>query len=203
MTDRPAERGSYAKTAQTRERILDAAMEAFGQRGTRGATLGEIAERVGMSQAGLLHHFDSKTGLLLALLDRFDREELPDPPPRTVSEGVAYVREGLARGVDRPGLFQLHVTLSAEATDPGHPAHDRFVERYDRVVDEFRSALVDAAESGTLAQGVDLTALAHLVVAAMDGLRLQKLLNDDVDVLASIDLLMSALVATYATGTDD
>jgi len=174
-------------------------MQVFGQRGTRGSTLAEIGELVGMSQAGLLHHFGSKTGLLLALLDRFDREELPDPSPRTVAEGVEYVREGLVRGLERPGLFQLHVRLSAEATDPDHPAHDRFVARYDKVAEEFRSALVDAAESGTLTTGVDPTALAHLVVAAMDGLRLQKLLNDDVDVLASIDTLLTALVAAYAT----
>jgi len=201
MTGR-AERGEYAKTAQTRERILDAAMQAFGQHGTRGSTLGAIAEQVGMSQAGLLHHFGSKTGLLLAVLDRFDREESPDPPPRTVADGVAYVRDELARGAGRPGLFQLHVTLSAEATDPDHPAHDHFVERYDRVVEEFRSAVAGPPGQPALADGVDATALAHLVVAAMDGLQLQKLLNDDVDVEASIDLLLTALVTAYGARPD-
>jgi AcrR family transcriptional regulator len=198
MTERARERGEYAKTPLQRERILDAAMLVFGRRGNRGSSLREIAERVGMSQAGLLHHFGSKNRLLLAVLERFDQEEQPAAPPRDVAAGIAYVREELAHGLERPGLFQLQVTLSAEATDPGHPAHDHFVEHYRRVTHQFRAAIGAAVEAGQVRNEVDVDALARLIMAALDGLQLQKLLNDDVDVLASIDVLFDALVTRYA-----
>lgn len=198
MTTRPGQRGAYAKTPRQRERILDAAMHVFGRRGNRGASLREIAERVGMSQAGLLHHFGSKNQLLLAVLRRFDQEEQPESPPRSVAEGIAYVRQELVRGLDRPGLFQLQVTMSAEATDPAHPAHTHFVAHYRRVSEQFCDAIRGAIEAGQVRSDVDVPAMARLIMAVLDGLQLQKLLNEDVDVLASVDLMFDALLAAYA-----
>ncbi|NYF98840.1 TetR/AcrR family transcriptional regulator [Janibacter cremeus] len=201
MITRPGRRGAYSKTPRQREKILDAAMAVFGQRGNRGSSLREIAERVGMSQAGLLHHFGSKNQLLLAVLERFDQEEQPDSPPRSVAEGIAYVREELIRGLDRPGLFQLQVTMSAEATDPAHPAHDHFVAHYRRVSTQFCEAIDGAVHAGQIRGDVDVPAMARLIMAVLDGLQLQKLLNEDVDVLTSIDLMFDGLLAAY--GADD
>ena len=92
------------------------------------------------------------------------------------------------------------MTLSAEATDPGHPARDHFAEQHRRVAHQFQGAIAAAVESGELRGDVDVDAMAHLLMAALDGLQLHKLLDDDVDVLASIDLLFDALVASYAVG---
>lgn len=203
MVNRRSERGAYAKTPRKREQILDAAMVVFGRRGNRGASLREIAERVGMSQAGLLHHFGSKNQLLLAVLERFDQEEQPETPPRSVAEGIAHVREELANGLGRPGLFQLQVTLSAESTDPSHPGHEHFVAHYRRVSHQYRDAIRAAVELGQARSDVDVDAMARLIMAALDGLQLQKLLNDDIDVLASIDLMFDALQTTYAVDGQD
>ncbi len=65
-------RGEYAKSAATRTAILDAALEVFAESGYRAGSLREVAERVGMSEAGLLHHFRSKSALLMAVLDHRD-----------------------------------------------------------------------------------------------------------------------------------
>ena len=199
MTVQSGGRGAYAKTPQKRQQILDASMAVFGRSGNRGASLREIAEQVGMSQAGVLHHFGSKQRLLLAVLERFDQEEQPESPPGTVAEGIDYVRSELAHGLDRPGLFQLKVTLSAEATDPAHPAHDHFVAHYRRVSEQFCDAIEAAVTSGQVRRDVDVRAMAHLIMAALDGLQLQKLLNDDVDVLATVNLMFDALLAAYTT----
>ena len=51
-----------------KRRILSTAVEVFGEQGYRGTSLREIARRVGMSDAGLLHHFGTKTGLLAATI---------------------------------------------------------------------------------------------------------------------------------------
>ncbi len=52
-------RGQYGKTAARRQEIVDAAVEVFGTMGYNKGSLREVADRVGMSQAGLLHHFPS------------------------------------------------------------------------------------------------------------------------------------------------
>jgi AcrR family transcriptional regulator len=46
------------------ERLLAAAVEAFGQRGYHATTTREIAERAGMSPAGMYIHFQSKQEIL-------------------------------------------------------------------------------------------------------------------------------------------
>src|SRR4249920_1985097 len=72
MSQQGAVRGPYAKTAARRQDILDTALEVFAQQGFRGGSLREIADRVGLSQAGVLHHFDSKEALLAAVLEQRD-----------------------------------------------------------------------------------------------------------------------------------
>lgn len=188
--------GQYAKTPAQRSRIVDAAMQVFAERGERGASLREIAERVGMSQAGLLHHFGSKHRLLLAVLDRFEQEEQPDEPLTSMEDSIAFVRAELARGLDRPGLFQLQMTLAAESIDPDHPAHEFFVDRYQRVTAQFEEPLRAAVADGVLRSDTDTRAVAQLVIAAMDGLQLQRQLDEDTDMTAAFDLLLDALVRT-------
>lgn len=59
-----------------REQILDAALRLFGQRGYEGTSMSEIAQTLGMSKAGLYHHFRTKDDILHALLDpQFDQVE--------------------------------------------------------------------------------------------------------------------------------
>ncbi|MET9359222.1 helix-turn-helix domain-containing protein [Streptomyces sp. NPDC006617] len=117
-------RGSYAKTAEVRQKILDACVEAFGAGGLHGAIMKEIAERARISQTGLLHHFDSKAELLVEVLAAHEREtaatvreaddlEASTSPARiedtgdTPAEGRRSLRPGVtglrARAPARPG----------------------------------------------------------------------------------------------------
>lgn len=184
-------RGSYAKTPEQRRRILEVAIDVFGRLGNRGASLREIADRAGMSQAGILHHFGSKDGLLMAVLA--DRDEAHGRL-ESVAGGVAELRALLVQAQRNPGLTQLFTTIAAEATDPEHPAHTFMVDRYRRTVGTFTAAIEAGKHDGDLDERVDAEALARLLVATMDGLQAQYLLEgDDVDVLASFDLLIQTL----------
>ncbi len=51
-------------TAARRQDILRAAMQVFGSKGYRQGSLSEVAELVGMTHAGVLHHFGTKVQLL-------------------------------------------------------------------------------------------------------------------------------------------
>jgi AcrR family transcriptional regulator len=55
------------RAGDTRERILDVALELFTEQGFDGTSLREIAERLGVTKAALYYHFASKDDILLAL----------------------------------------------------------------------------------------------------------------------------------------
>lgn len=171
-------RGEYAKTAETRQAILDAALEVFAS-GYNGGSLRDIAERVGMSEAGLLHHFKNKSALLQAVLDHRDdlARAIVDFDAADPVDGLRGLAKLAAYNASIPGVVELFCTLSAEATSPAHPAHDYFINRYAYV----RRSIGDCARridaSGGLKQGVDPDRFAVTTIALMDGLQVQWLLD--------------------------
>ena len=173
--------GGYAKGRATREEILDAAMQLFGEVGYHTASLREVASRVGISPPGLLHHFTSKAVLLAAVLER--RDEIDEVAfEADVAAGRDYF-DALARLIDRnaarPGIVELYATLSAEATSPDHPAHAYFQDRYRRVIAMSVTEFERFHDEGRLRPGIDPLTAARLTVAVMDGMQIQWLLAAD------------------------
>jgi AcrR family transcriptional regulator len=54
--------------ADTRQRILDVALELFGEHGYAGTSIADITSRLGISKAALYYHFTAKDEILSALL---------------------------------------------------------------------------------------------------------------------------------------
>jgi AcrR family transcriptional regulator len=54
----------------TRARILDEATRQVAVRGLTAASLGDVAEAVGLSKSGLFKHFESKEAMQLAVIDQ-------------------------------------------------------------------------------------------------------------------------------------
>ena len=72
----------------TRQRILDATIEVYRERGIPAATLKAIAERADVSRGSILHHFGSADGLLGAVLDGIlESLDLPDPAALEAMDG--------------------------------------------------------------------------------------------------------------------
>ncbi len=69
VIDRP-EPGRRLPRAQRREQILTAATEAFARSGFAATSLEDIAAEAGITRVILYRHFDSKTDLYQAVLDR-------------------------------------------------------------------------------------------------------------------------------------
>jgi len=53
---------------RTRERILDAALTLFADRGYEATSMREIAEQLGITKPALYYHFDSKADIVRAML---------------------------------------------------------------------------------------------------------------------------------------
>ncbi|MEQ8264134.1 TetR/AcrR family transcriptional regulator [Pseudohaliea sp.] len=63
---RPPRRRSTARTGETRDEILTAALQQFAEYGFHGASLREISKRSGVPLSALHYHYGSKDGLFFA-----------------------------------------------------------------------------------------------------------------------------------------
>ncbi|MGW6689154.1 TetR/AcrR family transcriptional regulator [Streptomyces sp. NPDC054961] len=165
-----------ARSEERRAEIVRAAVEVIAERGYRGAALGTVAERVGLTQQGLLHYFPTKEALLVAVLEERDRW---DTGGGRRAEAGAWRLDLLASLVDynamRPGIVQTFSALLGESVTEGHPAREFFAERYAQVRGEMTAVL--RAEFGErLPSGLTPEQAAPLLTAVMDGLQYQWLL---------------------------
>lgn len=166
-------RGPYAKSAERRAAIVEAAFEVFAERGFNSGSFQDVADRAGMSQTSLLHYFPNKSALLLAVLDR--RDEIVDDIPDASQSLTDSILGRAHANVKIPGVIQLYTVLCGEATTAEHPGRDYFVTRFRNLRTEY------AAELRTLPlrEGVDPDRAAATIVALWDGIQLQWLLEPD------------------------
>lgn len=65
-----------ARRTQTRERLIEAALGVFAEKGVLAATVEEICEAAGFTRGAFYSNFDSKDSLCIAVLDRQAEETL-------------------------------------------------------------------------------------------------------------------------------
>ena len=180
-----------------RQRILAAAIEIIGDKGFRGFSLKDLAVRCEMTDAGLLHHFGSKVGLLTAVLDERDRRdeiavaamlgEQARHPPRSPEAARAILRSLVQRNAESPEIIRLYAMLRIEAMAPDHPAHRYFRQRDAAAHRMFGQLLAQVAD--------DPESLARQVLIAIDGLEQQWLRDDQrFDLLAEWDKFAGKLI---------
>jgi beta-glucosidase len=188
-------RGPYARGRETRESILQVALEVIGDRGYGATTLKEIAAAVGMTQAGLLHHFGTKETLLIEVLRK------RDDVSRTIvgsdgADGQPLLIRLARRNLEIRGLIALFVHLEAAAGDPDHPCHAYFVER-DRIVHErIRSDIEHRQTEGTFRADVDPSKIARIMLALSNGLQAQWVIDSSIDLPGALEYLWGQFVTT-------
>ena len=57
------------RSRTTRRRLIEAALDSFGERGLHGVTVAVIAERAGVSRGAAQHHFPTREDLVAAAVD--------------------------------------------------------------------------------------------------------------------------------------
>ncbi len=180
MTSSPAQaRGPYAKTAATRERILEASESVFADSGFGATTMKEVAARAQISERGLVHHFPNKEALLAAVLERHEQRTPLSDAPAPAAQALSQLVEQVQRDASRRGIVELHATLSAEASSAEHPAHDHYRLRYDSFRLYVTTIFDELAEAGALSSSLTPAELAASYIALSDGLQLQWLYNPD------------------------
>ena len=165
--------------ADRRTAILDETIRIIGEQGYRAFSINTLAKRCGLSTPGLLHHFGSKEGVLVALLeerDRRDKEALAGQLGKW--RGEALTRDQIlqvlhaivAHNAGQPQMMRLFTVLRAEALSSDHPAQSYFLEREKRVQAMLRDIVAPVAG--------DAAATAMQVQAMMHGMEAQWLRSD-------------------------
>ncbi|MEW2399484.1 TetR/AcrR family transcriptional regulator [Streptomyces sp. NPDC046862] len=172
--------GRYAKGQARREEILRTALQAFADQGFRATSMREIAEAVGLSQAGLLHHFRSKDDLLAEVLRLRDEENYAFNQRFGQEVGLAALRrlvDMVELNARQAGLVQLYTVLSGESVSADHPAQPYFTARYAELRERVSGYLRVARDEGQIRADVDLVQAATVIIAVVDGLQVQWLLS--------------------------
>ena len=167
-------------TLAKREQILKAAVEIFGNKGSTNGTLADVAEQVGITHAGVLHHFGSKQKLLLEVLAYRDQADVAELAEKHIPGGpelfLHLVRTAFANE-KRPGIVQAYTVLSAESVTDDHPARDYFEERYTTLRREVTAAFHELCAQEGVRDPDTIAAASAAILAVMDGLQLQWLLH--------------------------
>lgn len=161
-----------ARTPDTerRRQLLDALVTEFATGGVGDRSLRAVADAVGTSHRMLLHHFGSREGLLVAIVEEVERRqmgllaELPDDPVEGFAAMWADVRRPELRQFER--LFFECYARAAQGEKP-------FARMVPGAVDGWLREVKEAADGP-----VD-PALARLGLAVIRGLLLDLVATDD------------------------
>lgn len=121
-----------------RERVLEAGLELFGERGYHATSIAEIGERAGISKSVLYHYFASKAKLYEAVVEAETRDLLErvaaavpaDPEAPRLRAGVEAYLDFLA---ERPAAWRLFLR------DP--PVEPALIDVYERLASERAAGL--------------------------------------------------------------
>ncbi|GAA1764610.1 TetR/AcrR family transcriptional regulator [Nocardioides hankookensis] len=203
-TSGPArQRAPRVSAEQRRGEILVAAVDVFGGRGFHKASLGEIAERVGITHQGILHHFGSKEQLFVEALahrERLDVAGFENHEPPRGPDLLRHLVHTAVVNTGRVGLVQAYVVLSAESVTEGHPAQESFRERFAVL----RGLIVAALEASLPAEehpaSDEIESAACAIIAVMDGLQVQWLLApEEIQMPATVALVIDAILERWGS----
>ena len=182
-------RGPYAKTAETKATIARAALEVVREKGHRALTTAEVSERAGVSEATRFYHFPTRDHLLVAAMTaaEADNEAYLNKVAREPSVGLDAVPALLARrGMTSVNELRLFNSLSGEAPDPDHPAHDFLIAHNARAVQAYAAGIRQQMADGLAHPDLDPESVARHLIAVWNGLQSQWLTDPAFDLADEI-----------------
>ena len=104
--------GGYARGDETRHRIIDAAVELFGEYGFDGASTRDIAARAGVNAPALQYYFENKEGVYRACV-----EALADAAWKIFGPAVEHAQTVLRENADTPALIDAFLRIQEAIAD--------------------------------------------------------------------------------------
>jgi AcrR family transcriptional regulator len=161
------------RSEATRRKILDAAIDVFGEVGYAAAAWGTIIERTGMTKGALYHHFDSKESLASAIIEEGSDTLLA--AFRNVCGSSSPALENMIHGT-----FTIANVLSSDKMARAAEQLNAALSGFNAAAARFCANLVElmaaqarrAIAEGDLRQELDPAVVSESIVGAMLGMRL-------------------------------
>lgn len=167
-------------------KILNAAMQVFGDAGYVGGSLRSIAGTLGITHPALLRYFPSKNDLLKAVLQRRDMVltalGVPPTPRAAVVDGLIHTQQSM----EIPGLIRLFTSLMTRSFQTNTPFHEFFTERKNSLFAINDLIFEGLSEVGELRSDLDPIIQGRLWSAVWDGAQIRWALKQDTSISGAL-----------------
>ncbi|WP_082600391.1 TetR/AcrR family transcriptional regulator [Agromyces sp. Root81] len=206
---RPSDAGTTARPmranragAARRAMVIDVAVDHFSRHGYQGASLAAIAADAGITDAGLLYHFHTKSELFAAVIAAREEPfvEAFTSTPATFAELLDGFRHAVDASLAHPELVRFQAALSGEMAMPGHPFHDHYVANQRSALASLTATLTRFIDDGQLSSGTDARQLARELIALHRGLRAEWAITpDEIDLPAALSAALDRVLRSASS----
>ncbi|TXS49245.1 TetR/AcrR family transcriptional regulator [Streptomyces sp. uw30] len=192
MTSAQTTRKKRANGVESRQRILDAAVEIAGERGYDGTSIAAVSAKCGLPASSIYWHFKDKDDLIAAVIERsfeawLTAVELPGEETGTPLERVTVMAANVAKSlVDAPDFLRLGLMLALERRPTEPRGRTVFLQVRDithRKIAEVAAVLFPDLDEAAV------DTLTTYAIAGADGLFVQREVKGDaVDLVALFEL---------------
>jgi AcrR family transcriptional regulator len=167
---------------QVRDRIIDAAVTVFAEKGYHRATIADVVARSGLSVGAIYTHFTGKEQLFLQSCDLMSGQGLDElaarlAPLSTTTErlhaAIAFYVESIDDFGGAPGQVSLVRAWAEAGEEPG--VREMLARRRERLIGAAQLLLQEGIARGELPEWLDVDGFARGFTALLDGLLLQRI----------------------------
>lgn len=202
-------RKQQQRSVRTKQKLLDAALEAFSENGFQGTSTRNIAERAGVHHPLITYHFRNKEELWRAAADRIFTDfnaALAKSAAELASEGpkermAAMIRAYVHFAASRPALHKIMVQ---EASRPSQRL-DWLIDRHLRPLFEIVIKEIKVLQDQGVAPQGDPALLFNMIRVSSGallalGLEIKGTSNIDLDQPGQLDALADMIIRVFLPG---
>jgi excisionase family DNA binding protein len=154
-------------TADRRQQIVQAALEAIGEHGLQGATISRIARGAGITPAALYSHFENRRAILVAALERV-YEDIADsfrvsPGDAAIEQLDRIFEHHAAKVLSQDRTSHAHLFLEFVASAPQEGLREVLREKELKTSQSLASGVREQQRQGLVPPAVDAEAIAWLI----------------------------------------
>lgn len=191
MNESGTPRTQEQRRIEAERRLVRAAAELVGEIGPGRVTLANVGERAGYSRGLATHHFGSKGALMQRLVDTVTsqfrdamaQESQSDSPIDQVRQLIDFYFRVVS---DLQPVNRARLVLWADAVaGPSEDVRPQMISADREFREEIEKRIRLAVAEGEAGADVDPLGLATVIIAMLRGVALQRVLDDQVDLVAA------------------
>jgi AcrR family transcriptional regulator len=186
------------RSGTTRERLLEAAIEMFAERGYAATGVDALCRRAGVAKTGLYWEFQNKAGLLNAVIDQVVAEWVDQIRESVRGAGSPRDRLDIAlaamrkRAKERPEIFRVLLVVLAERTQVDEDAREALRRFYMSAHGALLGGIQESV--GGVLPSEELGVICDLVLAMIEGVFLRAQVYGDTDLDRLFAVMRSAIL---------